>query len=180
MFHCDCTGQRRLESLRYLANTDFFRLHQTTSALLLKVFKAMFSPQRDSRTNFVKTKTNLNNNYEWGLPMQTLTLQCLFTCFRTGIFCYWAQSVDGVDHEVLLQGEVGQPHTFRAVNHKHNIQGTTSLFTIWNRQECFLNILQQYIYLYWKCTAWESYHSIRRSLWCSSWHHIPEEKKLYI
>ncbi len=64
MFHCDCTGQRRLESLRYLANTDFVRLHQTTSALLLKVFKAnfdFFSKEIPEQT-LKKTKNNLYNN----------------------------------------------------------------------------------------------------------------------
>ena len=53
------------------------------------------------------------------------------TSERGGVAGHGAQPVDGVDDEVLLQGEVGQPHALGTVDDEHDVQGPAVLLTVW-------------------------------------------------
>lgn len=73
---------------------------------------------------------------------------CSFTWLWLRIFGEGAQSVDGINDKVLLQGEIGQSHRLGTVNHEHNVQGSAAFLAVCRRTQelCELTVLQLWVY----------------------------------
>lgn len=83
------------------------------------------------RSNCVYTKLAAILLYRSNLESKEMCMnQCMSTCIWLGVFGKGSQPVDGVDDKVLLQGEVRQTHWLWAVDHKHDVQGSTAFLTV--------------------------------------------------